>query len=163
MRGRSDFIVRLQDVSKNFSAINALSRVPIETRAGQDLGLMGDNGARKSTSVKIHAGNSPPTSGGDFVDGKPVHLANPAEARSYGIEVVYQDLAPCNNLAAAASVFLGRKFALESGLFCWLGHNAMAKRADVLFRQLQSETPSQSLARSRDGRCARGPKDPSHG
>jgi transposase len=64
--------------------------------------------------------------------------ANPAEARRYGIEVVYQDLALCNNLSAAANVFLGREIMRGSGLFRWLDHKAMAKRADVLFRELQS-------------------------
>ena len=150
MGERSEPIVRLQDVSKHFGAIHALSQVSIEIGAGEVVGLMGDNGAGKSTLVKILAGNYPPTSGSYFIDGKPVHLANPAQARSYGIEVVYQDLALCNNLTAAANVFLGREIMRGSGFFRWLDHRAMAKRADVLFRELQSETRSRDLARAKD-------------
>ena len=151
MGERWEPIVRLQDVSKHFGAIHALSQVSIEIGAGQVVGLMGDNGAGKSTLVKILAGNYPPTSGSYFIDGKPVHLANPAQARSYGIEVVYQDLALCNNLTAAANVFLGREIMRGSGLFRWLDHRAMAKRADVLFRELQSETRSRDLVERMSG------------
>ena len=151
MGERSEPIVRLQDVSKHFGAIHALSQVSIEIGAGEVVGLMGDNGAGKSTLVKILAGNYPPTSGSYFIDGNPVHLANPAQARSYGIEVVYQDLALCNNLTAAANVFLGREIMRGSGFFRWLDHRAMAKRADVLFRELQSETRSRDLVERMSG------------
>ena len=151
MGERSEPIVRLQDVSKHFGAIHALNRVSIEIGAGEVVGLMGDNGAGKSTLVKILAGNYPPTSGSYFIDGKPVHLANPAEARGYGIEVVYQDLALCNNLTAAANVFLGREIMRGSGFFRWLDHKAMAKRAEVLFRELQSETRSRDLVERMSG------------
>ena len=70
---------------------------------------MGDNGAGKSTLVKIIAGNFPPSAGEIPLDGEPVHFHKPVEAREKGIEVVYQDLALCNNLTAAANVFLGRE------------------------------------------------------
>jgi simple sugar transport system ATP-binding protein len=71
MGERSEPIVRLQDVSKHFGAIHALTGVSIEIGAGEAVGLMGDNGAGKSTLVKILAGNYPPTSGSYFIDGKP--------------------------------------------------------------------------------------------
>ena len=151
MGERSEPIVRLQDVSKHFGAIHALSQDSIEIGVGEVVGLMGDNGAGKSTLVKILAGNYPPTSGSYFIDGNPVHLANPAQARSYGIEVVYQDLALCNNLTAAANVFLGREIMRGSGFFQWLDHRAMAKRADALFRELQSETRSRDLVERMSG------------
>src|SRR5882724_5850707 len=100
---RSNGLIRLEDVSESFGAIQALSHVSIEIGAGEVVGLMGDNGAGKSTLVKIMAGNYPPTSGSYFIDGEAVALANPANARARGIEVVYQDLALCNNLTAAAN------------------------------------------------------------
>ena len=71
---------------------------------------MGDNGAGKSTLVKIIAGNFPPQRGEIVLDGEPVHFHQPGRgARSNGIEIVYQDLALCDNLTAAANVFLGRE------------------------------------------------------
>jgi simple sugar transport system ATP-binding protein len=151
MGNRPEPTVRLRDVSKHFGAIQALSGVSIEIGAGEVVGLMGDNGAGKSTLVKILAGNYSPSSGSYFIEGKPVHLANPAEARSYGIEVVYQDLALCNNLTAAANVFLGREIMRGSGVFRWLDHKTMAKRADVLFRELQSETRPRDLVERMSG------------
>jgi simple sugar transport system ATP-binding protein len=112
---------------------------------------MGDNGAGKSTLVKIMAGNYPPTSGSYFINGEAVALANPADARARGIEVVYQDLALCNNLTAAANVFLGREIMRGAGPFRWLDHRAMAERAGALFRELQSETRPRDLVERMSG------------
>ena len=70
---------------------------------------MGDNGAGKSTLVKIIAGNFRPSHGSISIEGKEVHFHRPVEARKHGIEIVYQDLALCDNLTAAANVFLGRE------------------------------------------------------
>ena len=151
MGSNLDAIVRLQDVSKFFGAIHALNHVSFEIGLREVVGLMGDNGAGKSTLVKILAGNYPPTSGSYFIDGRPVSFSNPAEARDFGIEVVYQDLALCNNLTAAANVFLGREIMRGSGLFRWLDHRTMAKRADLLFRELQSETRSRDLVERMSG------------
>ena len=70
---------------------------------------MGDNGAGKSTLVKIIAGNYPPTHGTMRMEGRELVLRKPLDARAHGIEIVYQDLALCNNLTAADNVFLGRE------------------------------------------------------
>jgi simple sugar transport system ATP-binding protein len=148
---RSNSVVRLAGVSKFFGAIHALNDVSLEIGHSEVVGLMGDNGAGKSTLVKILAGNYLPTAGSYFIEDKPVSFANPAEARDCGIEVVYQDLALCNNLTAAANVFLGREMMRGSGLFRWLDHKAMAKRAEVLFRELQSETRARDLVERMSG------------
>ena len=96
-------------MSKHFGAIHALNEVDLTLEAGEVLGLMGDNGAGKSTLVKVIAGNFPPTHGEIRIGGEAVHFHKPVEAREKGVEVVYQDLALCNNLSAAANVFLGRE------------------------------------------------------
>jgi simple sugar transport system ATP-binding protein len=112
---------------------------------------MGDNGAGKSTLVKILAGNYRPSEGTYLIDNKPVSFANPAEARSRGIEVVYQDLALCNNLTAAANVFLGREVTRKIGIFHVLDHGNMAVRAGALFRELQSDTRPRDLVERMSG------------
>jgi simple sugar transport system ATP-binding protein len=138
-------ILELNAVSKHFGAIHALNEVDMALDAGEVLGLMGDNGAGKSTLVKVIAGNFPPT------NGEAVHFHKPVEAREKGIEVVYQDLALCNNLSAAANVFLGREVKRGAGPFRWLDHKAMAKRAGELFGELKSETRPRDLVRQMSG------------
>src|SRR5579859_7261984 len=92
-------ILELGNISKHFGAIHALDGVNLTLDHGEALGLMGDNGAGKSTLVKIIAGNFPPTGGEIRIEGQAVHFAKPVEARQKGVEVVYQDLALCNNLS----------------------------------------------------------------
>ena len=98
-----------QRIAKHFGAIQALQGVDLELERGEVLGLMGDNGAGKSTLVKIIAGSFAPSAGEVRIDGEPVAFARPLEARQKGIEIVYQDLALCDNLTAALNVFLGRE------------------------------------------------------
>ena len=144
-------LIRLENISKAFGAIQALTHISLEIDRGEVVGLMGDNGAGKSTLVKILAGNYRPTEGSYFIENRPVSFANPAEARSSGIEVVYQDLALCNNLTAAANVFLGREIMRRVGVFHVLDHAGMAVRAGALFRELQSETRPRDLVNRMSG------------
>eukprot|EP01034_Spumella_vulgaris_P008702 gene8702-11070_t len=91
-------LLDVRNVSKSFGAIRALSDVSFAIDAGEVVGLMGDNGAGKSTMVKLIAGNFPPTEGEVAVNGQVCHFHKPIEARARGIEVVYQDLAIADNL-----------------------------------------------------------------
>jgi simple sugar transport system ATP-binding protein len=144
-------LVRLENVSKHFGAITALDGVSLEISVGEAVGLMGDNGAGKSTLVKVLAGNYGPTSGSYLIDGAPANFRNPREARDRGIEVVYQDLALCNNISAAANVFLGRELRKSWGPFKVLDHAAMNARAGELFAELQSETRPRELVERMSG------------
>ena len=99
---------------------------------------MGDNGAGKSTLVKIIAGNFPPSSGELKIDGETVHFTKPVQAREKGIEVVYQDLALCDNLTAADNIYLGRELKRRFGPLKILDHSAMVRRAGELFGRLKS-------------------------
>jgi simple sugar transport system ATP-binding protein len=120
----------ISGLSKRFGAIEALTEVSLSIRSGEVVGLMGDNGAGKSTLVKLLAGNFPPSSGEIRIDGAPMHFHNPVDARSKGIEIVYQDLALCDNLTAAANVFLGRELKRRlGGAVPVLDHRAMNERA----------------------------------
>jgi simple sugar transport system ATP-binding protein len=144
-------LLALNSVSKSFGAIKALTEVDFSVARGEIVGLMGDNGAGKSTLVKLIAGNFPPSSGEIILDDKSVHFHKPVEARQQGIEVVYQDLALCNNLSAAANVFLGREIKYSIGPLQWLNRNAMNKRAGELFAELKSETRPRHLVRLMSG------------
>ncbi len=111
-------VLELTNISKHFGAIQAVNDVSFSLEAGQVVGLMGDNGAGKSTLVKMIAGNFRPSHGTMRLDGNDLVLHRPKEARQHGIEIVHQDLALCNNLTAAANVFLGREIAPRRiGLF----------------------------------------------
>jgi simple sugar transport system ATP-binding protein len=144
-------LLALNSVSKSFGAIKALTDVDFSVARGEIVGLMGDNGAGKSTLVKVIAGNFPPSAGEMILDDNSVHFHKPVEARQQGIEVVYQDLALCNNLSAAANVFLGREIKQSVGPLRWLNRNAMNKRAGELFAELKSETRPRHLVRLMSG------------
>ena len=144
-------VLQLASISKNFGAIQALQDVSLELEQGQVLGLMGDNGAGKSTLVKIIAGNFRPTHGTITVDGEQVHFHRPVEAREKGIEIVYQDLALCDNLTAAANVFLGRELRKRVGPVRILDYSTMYRRAGELFKELKSETRPRDLVKQMSG------------
>jgi len=144
-------ILELKSVSKHFGAIRALTDVSLTLRAGEVVGLMGDNGAGKSTLVKIVAGNFPPSAGAMTMQGQPVVFRKPSDARERGIEIVYQDLALCDNLSAAENVFLGREIMCGFGPVRWLDYRAMFRRAGELFAELKSETRPRDLVRRMSG------------
>jgi len=96
-------------VSKSFGSVQALTDVDFEVRLGEVMALVGDNGAGKSTLIKCIAGIHPMDGGETLFDGEPVSIHSPKEAAKYGIEVVYQDLALCDNLDVVANMYLGRE------------------------------------------------------
>ncbi|WP_244471293.1 MULTISPECIES: ATP-binding cassette domain-containing protein [Rhizobium] len=119
--------------------------------AGQVVGLMGDNGAGKSTLVKMIAGNFRPSEGTMRLEGKEIVMHRPVEARQHGIEIVHQDLALCNNLTAAANVFLGRELRRGIGPLKVLDYKTMYRRAGEIFKELKSETRPRDLVKQMSG------------
>ena len=101
--------VEMTEIWKSFGAIEALRGVSLSIAPGEIVGLVGDNGAGKSTLMKMLAGAEIPDSGTMTVDGTPITKQGPREARELGIEMVYQDLALCNDLDVASNLFLGRE------------------------------------------------------
>jgi simple sugar transport system ATP-binding protein len=144
-------VLELSAISKNFGAIQALDDVSLSLDAAEVVGLMGDNGAGKSTLVKIIAGNFRPSHGTISIDGREVHFHRPIEARQHGVEIVYQDLALCDNLTAAANVFLGRERRTGFGPFRILDYAAMYRRAGEIFAELKSETRPRDLVKQMSG------------
>ncbi|MER9169230.1 ATP-binding cassette domain-containing protein [Mesorhizobium australicum] len=144
-------LLEVQGVGKSFGAIRALSDVSFSIEPGEVAGLMGDNGAGKSTMVKLISGNFLPTEGEIRVDGKPCHFHKPLDARAEGIEVVYQDLALADNLTAAQNVFLGRELKKGVWPFRILDKQAMIDRSAELFGELKSETRPRDLVKKMSG------------
>jgi D-xylose transport system ATP-binding protein len=101
--------LELRGVSKSFGSVQALNGVDFEVRDGEVMALVGDNGAGKSTLIKCVAGINSIDSGEVLFDGKPVKITGPKDAAKLGIEVVYQDLALCDNLDVVQNMFLGRE------------------------------------------------------
>jgi D-xylose transport system ATP-binding protein len=101
--------LELRGVNKSFGAIQVLHDVNLTAYRGQVTALVGDNGAGKSTLIKAIAGIHPIDSGQFFFDGRPVSVSGPRDSAALGIEVVYQDLALCDNLDVVENMFLGRE------------------------------------------------------
>jgi D-xylose transport system ATP-binding protein len=101
--------LELREVSKSFGAVQALDAVNFEVRDGEVMALVGDNGAGKSTLIKCVAGIYSIDDGQIFFDDRPVTIHGPKDAARLGIEVVYQDLALCDNLDVVQNMYLGRE------------------------------------------------------
>ena len=102
-------LLELHGISKSFGSVQALSDVEFEVMPGEVMALVGDNGAGKSTLIKCVAGTHSPDSGEIVFDGETVHIHGPKDAAKLGIEVVYQDLALCDNLDVVQNMYLGRE------------------------------------------------------
>src|SRR6476469_7534087 len=105
----SEPLLELIGINKSFGPVHVLHDVDFTVRAGEVTALVGDNGAGKSTLIKCVAGIYPMDSGGVRFRGQPVTIHGPKEAADLGIEVVYQDLALCDNLDIVQNMFLGRE------------------------------------------------------
>ena len=102
-------LLRLDNITRNFGAIEALRGVSFDIGRGEVVALLGDNGAGKSTLVKIISGGLEASSGRMIFDGEERKFTSPAEAKAFGIETVYQDLSLCTNVDVVANFFMGRE------------------------------------------------------
>ena len=101
--------VRMTGISKRYGPIQTLDNVSLNLRAGEVLGLVGDNGVGKSTLSNVLSGAVIPDSGTIEIDGELVSFASPADAREKHVEMVYQDLSLCDTVDVAGNIFLGRE------------------------------------------------------
>jgi simple sugar transport system ATP-binding protein len=134
-------LLEARGLVKNYGNVQALDGASFSAYAGEVVAMIGDNGAGKSTLVKTLSGVIRPDSGQILVDGSPVTLSSPLDARSHGIETVYQDLALAPDLDAAANLHLGRE------IYRWwpplhvLNKTEMRRRAVAAFAELGVELP----------------------
>ncbi|MGF1627633.1 MAG: ATP-binding cassette domain-containing protein [Alphaproteobacteria bacterium] len=114
-------VLELRNVSKSYGAIKAVTDVSLVLRDAEVTALVGDNGAGKSTLVGIMSGVISPSAGTLIMDGREVVFHSPKEARTAGIETVYQDLALVDELDVAGNMFLGREHTRGGSLGRFLG------------------------------------------
>jgi D-xylose transport system ATP-binding protein len=105
----TDPILSMRDINKSFGPVHVLRGVDFDAYRGEVTALVGDNGAGKSTLIKCIAGIYTPDSGDIFFDNEKVTIHGPRDSTALGIEIVYQDLALCDNLDIVHNMFLGRE------------------------------------------------------
>jgi simple sugar transport system ATP-binding protein len=132
-------LLEARRVQKHFGHVVALREGNFTLRPNEVHAIVGDNGAGKSTLIKIISGVYHADAGEIALEGRPVTISNPREARELGIETVYQDLALADHLDAAANLFLGREELLPPPLswFGFLDKRAMRRRAQDEMRRLK--------------------------
>jgi simple sugar transport system ATP-binding protein len=133
-------LLEARSLYKRYGHVRALDDASFEVFPAEVVALIGDNGAGKSTLVKILSGAIKPDGGEILVEGRPVQLSSPLDARRYGIETVYQDLALAPDLDAAANLHLGREIYLIPVLRV-LNRTEMRRRAVAAFAELGVELP----------------------
>jgi len=142
----ADLPLRLVGITKHFGGIIAINRFDLEVAPGEIVALVGDNGAGKSTLVKIISGLYQPTDGEIWLDGKRENFRDASDARSKGVEVVYQDLALVDQQPVYMNLFLGRE--LTRAPFGTLDRKRMAKDTQSLVDDLDVRIPSAKAALS---------------
>ncbi len=130
-------LLQIRGLSKTFGSVQALTDVDFEVRAGEVMALVGDNGAGKSTLIKCIAGIHGYDEGEILFDGQPVTIHGPKDAAKLGIEVVYQDLALCDNLDVVQNMYLGRE---EHDRFGRLNEPILEQRKDETLKTLSVTT-----------------------
>jgi D-xylose transport system ATP-binding protein len=108
-------LVEMRNISVSFGGVHAVEDVSIDLRPGEVLALVGGNGAGKSTLIKVLSGAHRADSGEIRVDGQPVTIATPRDAKALGIETTYQTLALADNIDAPGNIFLGRELTTRFG------------------------------------------------
>jgi simple sugar transport system ATP-binding protein len=140
---RTEPVLRAVNLTKRFGGLVAVNNVSLDIYRGEVVALAGDNGAGKSTLIKMISGVYRPDAGHIYLDGKEITMASPLEARSLGIETIYQDLALCENLDATVNIFLGREPTKRFfGLFKQVDRNLMLAESNKVLERLDIHIPN---------------------
>jgi D-xylose transport system ATP-binding protein len=108
-------LVEMRDMRVSFGGVHAVDGVTVDLYPGEVIGLVGGNGAGKSTLIRTLSGARPADAGQIRINGEPVTISNPRDAKAHGIETIYQTLALADNVDAAANMFLGRELTTRFG------------------------------------------------
>ncbi|MBZ7926394.1 sugar ABC transporter ATP-binding protein [Ensifer adhaerens] len=138
-----DVILELKDVTKAYSGIVALKKANLKLRRGAVNVLVGENGAGKSTMMRIIAGVERPTLGEIWLDGELIHLNSPADAVKHGIGIVFQELNLFGNLSVAENIFATRE--ITRGIR-GIDHRGQVKKANAFLDRLEAGISAETLA-----------------
>lgn len=126
-------VLEIQQLTKHYGGVKALTDAHFRLMPGEHAAIVGDNGAGKSTFVRLITGAEQPHSGSILLDGQAVHFDSPLDAREQGIETVYQTLALAEDLDVPANIFLGREITrLNLGPLSILNHQAMREKSAAM-------------------------------
>jgi ABC-type sugar transport system ATPase subunit len=139
-------LLQARSIAKHFGALQALTDVDLDIHAGQVLAILGDNGAGKSTFIKILSGAYEASAGTLLLDGAPVHFASPQDAADAGIATIFQELALSENLSIAENVFLGRELVQRVLGVPFLRRREMKQRVAELLRDLDAHVTDTDAA-----------------
>ncbi len=142
-------ILSARGIHKSYGNVTAIDGADFDLYPGEILAVIGDNGAGKSSLIKVLSGATIPDSGTVSLDGEEVNFKSPLEARKAGIETVYQDLAVAPALDIATNLFLGREKRRDGPLgsiFRMIDHKGMQEEADKQMKALQIGIRSMSQA-----------------
>lgn len=126
-------LVEMRNIRVSFGGVHAVDNVSVDLLAGEVVGLVGGNGAGKSTLMRVLSGAHPPNAGEIRINGQPVVIANPRDAKALGIETIYQTLALADNIDAPGNMFLGRELVTRDGS---LDDSAMESATRSVMRRL---------------------------
>jgi ABC-type sugar transport system ATPase subunit len=137
-------LLRAMNLTKRFGGLTAVNKVSLDVYPGEVVGLVGDNGAGKSTLIKMISGVYQPDEGKIDFDGQEMVLNNPREARTIGIETIYQDLALAENLDVSSNIFLGRevKKPFVGNMIKTLDRHYMRRESTTVLDRLGIQVPS---------------------
>jgi ABC-type sugar transport system ATPase subunit len=131
-------LLQARSIAKRFGALQALADVDVDIHSGEVLAILGDNGAGKSTFIKILSGAYEPSAGTLLLDGAPVSFASPQAAADVGIATIFQELALSENLSIAENVFLGRELVRRVLGVPFLKRRAMKQKVAELLHTLEA-------------------------
>ena len=135
-------VLEAKNISKYFGTITALENVNLTVREGECLGVVGDNGAGKSTFMKVLSGLYKPSSGSLFFDGNKEILNSPKDSQNLGLEMVYQDLALAGNLPIGENIFLGREPTKNFGFLKLLDYKKIKELSEAHLNKLKIHVKS---------------------